>query len=384
VDFTLSDEQQILCDGAERYLAEHYSFEQRRAVLGGPADPGAPGPGEAGFSQATWQDFAELGWLALGLPEDAGGLGGSLIDTALIMEAMGRRLVLEPYATTVILGARVIDRGGNAALRAAALPAIAQGSCRVALAHGELASRYDLRAIQTRARPTGDGYVLDGVKTMAFDAPHANKLIVSANLAGQGGLALFLVDPSSPGVTLRGYPLIDGTRGADVELTSVYVPSGSVVAAGEQALEVLEEALDRVVLARVAEGLGAMERVLELTSEHLRSRQQFGQPLLKFQALQHRLAEMFVEVQETRSILYRGLAYIEAPAAERKSAVSAAKVVAAGAGRVVGEQGIQLHGGVGMTDEYQVGHYFKRLIALEKSFGDVDYHLERLGGSLQT
>ena len=374
MDFTLSDEQQILCDGAERYLAEHYSFEQRRAVLSG----------AAGFSSATWQSFAELGWLALGLPEDVGGLDGSFIDTALIMEVMGRRLVLEPYATTAILGARLIDRSGNAALRAEVLPAIAQGSCRVALAHGEIASRYDLSAVETRARSSADGYVIDGVKTMVCDAPGANKLIVSANLAGHGGFTLFMVDPASPGVTIRGYPLIDGTRGADIELASVRVPRGSVLTSGAQALDVLEEALDRVVLARVAEGLGAMEVVLQLTSEHLRSRQQFGQPLLKFQALQHRLAEMFVEVQETRSILYRGLAYIDAPAAERKSAVSAAKVVASSAGRVVGEQGIQLHGGVGMTDEYQVGHYFKRLIALEKSFGDVDYHLERLGRSLQT
>lgn len=374
MDFTLSEEQQILCDGAERYLAEHYSFEQRREVLSG----------AAGFSVATWQTFAELGWLALSLPEDVGGLGGSFIDTALIMEAMGRRLVLEPYATTAILGARLIDRSGNAALRAEVLPAIAQGSCRVALAHGEIASRYDLRAIETRARPGDAGYVIDGVKTLVFDAPGANKLIVSANLAGPSGFTLFLVDPASPGVTIRGYPLIDGTRGADIELASVRVPRSSVLISGAQALEVLEEGLDRIVLARVAEGLGAMEIVLQLTSEHLKSRQQFGQPLLKFQALQHRLAEMFVEVQETRSILYRGLAYIDAPAAQRKSAVSAAKVVAAAAGRVVGEQGIQLHGGVGMTDEYQVGHYFKRLIALEKAFGDVDYHLERLGGSLQT
>ena len=374
MDFTLSEEQQILCDGAERYLSEHYSFEQRRHVLSH----------EAGFSAVTWQTFAELGWLALSVPEDAGGLGGSFLDTALIMEAMGRRLVLEPYATTAILAARLVDRAGNGAARAEILPAIAQGQCRVALAHGELASRYDLRAaLQTRARPTDAGYVIDGVKTMVFDGPGANQLIVSANVVGRSGFTLFLVNAAAPGVAIRGYPLIDGTRGADIELTSVRVPPSAVLASGDRALDVLEEALDRVVLARVAEGLGAMEIVLQLTSEHLKRRQQFGQPLAKFQALQHRLAEMFVEVQETRSILYRGLAYIDASAAERKSAVSAAKVVAAGAGRVVGEQGIQLHGGVGMTDEYQVGHYFKRLIALEKAFGDVDYHLERLAGSLR-
>jgi alkylation response protein AidB-like acyl-CoA dehydrogenase len=371
VDFSLSEEQQMLSDGAEKFLAAHYSFEQRRAVLSSPA----------GISEQTWQTFAELGWLALPVPEDVGGLGGSFIDTTLIMEAMGRRLVLEPYATTVILAARVIARSTNEEVRSSLLPEIAQGTCRIALAHGELASRYDMRNVRTRARLEPDGYVIDGVKVMALDAPSAHKLIVSASIADRDEIALFLLDTNAPGITLRGYPLIDGTRAADVELTAVRVNRSSLLLAGREALEVLDEAIDRLVLARVAEALGAMEVVLQLVSEHLRSRQQFGQPLIRFQALQHRLAEMFVEVQETRSILYRGLAYIEAPAAERRAAVSAAKVVAANAGRVVGEQGIQLHGGVGMTEEYQVGHYFKRLIALEKAFGDIDYHLERLAGS---
>ena len=367
MDFSLSEEQQMLCEGAERYLAAHYSFEQRRALLSS----------VAGCSEGHWSMFAELGWLALAVPEDAGGLGGSFIDVALIMEAMGRRLVVEPYATTAVLGARVIDRSGNVAIRSELLPAIAQGECKVALAHGEIASRYQSSGLGTLARTLEGDYVVDGVKAIVLDGPAADWLIVSAQLEGEG-LALFLINKDTAGVTLRGYPLIDGTRAADVELAAVRVPRSSLLVSGARALEVLEEAVDRVVLARVAEALGAMEVVLQLTSEHLKNRRQFGQPLMNFQALQHRLAEMFVEVQETRSILYRGLAYIEAPAAERKAAVSAAKVVAAAAGRVVGELGIQLHGGVGMTDEYQVGHYYKRLVALEKAFGDVDHHLERL------
>lgn len=370
MDFSLSEEQQMLCEGAERYLAGHYSFEQRRELLGN----------AAGFSTGQWSTFAELGWLALAVPEDAGGLGGSFIDVALIMEAMGRRLVLEPYATTAILSARVIDRSGNASIRSELLPAIAQGECRVALAHGEIESRYQASGLGTIARAREGDYVIDGVKAIVLDAPAADRLIVSAEVEGEG-LALFLVNKDAPGVTVRGYPLIDGTRAADVELAAVRVTRSALLTCGARALEVLEEAVDRVVLARVAEGLGAMEVVLQLTSEHLKNRKQFGQPLMNFQALQHRLAEMFVEVQETRSILYRGLAYIEAPAAERRAAVSAAKVVAATAGRVVGELGIQLHGGVGMTQEYQVGHYYKRLIALEKAFGDVDHHLERLAGN---
>jgi alkylation response protein AidB-like acyl-CoA dehydrogenase len=370
MDFTLSEEQQMLRDGAERYLAEHYDFDKRRAVLAS----------ATGWSESHWNMFAELGWLALPIPEDAGGLGGSLIDASLILEALGRRLVLEPYATNAILCAHLIDRSGNAGQRAELLPRVADGSLRLALAHTELEGRYDLQHVTTVARRRAGNYVLEGVKALALDAPSAHRLIVSARVE-EGEVALFLIERDAPGATLREYPLIDGTHAADLELREVSVPEAALLVAPERARDVLDEAIDHLALARVAEALGCMEVVLDLTSEHLKNRVQFGQPLGKFQALQHRMAEMFVEVQEVRSILYRGLAYIDAPAAERRAAVSAARIVCAGAGRIVGGQGIQLHGGVGMTDEYPVGHYFKRLIALEKAFGDTDYHLERLAMS---
>jgi alkylation response protein AidB-like acyl-CoA dehydrogenase len=246
----------------------------------------------------------------------------------------------------------------------------------MALAHAEPGARYDLSAVEsTKATPAGDGYVIEGVKTLAFDAPSADQLIVSARMDGEFGL--FLIPRDAQGVELSAYPLIDGTRAADVTLRSVCLPRSALLVEPGRALEILEEAIDRTVLAQVAEALGAMEAVLEITSAYIKQRVQFGQPIGKFQALQHRMAEMFVEVQETRSIMYRGIALVGAEPAERKRAVSAAKVVASNAGKFVGGQGIQLHGGIGMTEEYAVGHYYKKLVAFEKRYGDTDYHVSR-------
>jgi alkylation response protein AidB-like acyl-CoA dehydrogenase len=365
MDFTLTDEQKMLRDGADRYLAEHYDFDKRRALIAR----------DGGFSEAQWQQFAELGWLALALPEDCDGLAGSAVETSLLMEAMGKRLVLEPFATTAILCARLIEGCEDENLRADLLKGIAAGAVRVALAHGEIDSRYDLDRVVARAHRTSRGFAVTGRKTNVWDAPSAHNLIVSAVIEGDTGFAFFSVERDAAGVRQRFFPLIDSTQCADVDFDSA--PAKLLLPATQAPMR-LEEAADRMVLARVAETLGIMEQVLDLTAEQLRNRSQFGQPLAKFQALQHRMAEMFVEVQEVRSILYRGLAFIDAPAAERKAAVSVAKVVANAASRIVGAQGIQLHGGVGMTDEYAVGHYFKRLIALEKAYGDSDYHLKRI------
>jgi alkylation response protein AidB-like acyl-CoA dehydrogenase len=365
MDFALSEEQIMLRDGAARYLTEHYSFDQRRRLL----------ERDGGFSESQWRQFADMGWVALPIPEDCGGLGGSLVDISLLLEAMGKYLVVEPFATTTILCAHLIDACSDSRRRAELLGAIAAGELRVALAHGEDDTRYDLTRAYVRARTSSQGFALTGRKISVWDAPSAHYLIVSAVVDDGQSLALFLVARDAPGLTLHDYRLIDGTQCADIDLQSV---PAALLLSGQQAAERLDEAADRLALVRVAEALGIMEQVLDLTADYLRNRSQFGQPLARFQALQHRLAEMFVEVQEVRSVLYRGLAYIEAPAPIRQAAVSAAKVVANSAGRLVGAQGIQLHGGVGMTDEYVVGHYFKRLISIEKAFGDTDYHLKRL------
>jgi alkylation response protein AidB-like acyl-CoA dehydrogenase len=355
-------------EGAGRFLQESYTFERRRGTLRSPAR----------CDEDLWRSFADLGWLALTVPEDAGGLAAGMVEAALLAEELGRRMVVEPFATTAILCARIIDRSGSAGHRAALLGAIADGSLRVALACLEPGRRYELAETASSVRRSADGFVLSGSKVLSLDAPTAHQLIVPAAMPGNESFGLFVVAAESKGVTQRAYPLIDGRRASDVDFDDVVLPATALLCDGPKARGVLDEALDRLAVFEVADALGAMEAVLELTAEHLRNRRQFGQPLAAFQALQHRMAEMFVEVQETRSALYHALAHIEAEPTCRNAAVSSAKVVASEAGRIVGGQGIQLHGGVGMTDEYQVGHYFKRLLVLEKSWGDGDYHLDRI------
>jgi alkylation response protein AidB-like acyl-CoA dehydrogenase len=365
MDFKLSDEQKMLREGAERYLAENYSFDRRRELL----------QREGGFSSGQWRHFADMGWLALTVPEEFGGLAGSLVDACVLLETFGRALVVEPFASTAILGAFLIEGCEVEALRNASLESLVAGDTRVALAHAEEETRYDLGKVVLRAQRTEGGYRLSGRKVGVWDSPSAQQLIVSAVLDGDSEFSLFLVPKPSRGVHEDCYRLIDSTQCADVVLDGAHA---ALLVPAPAALPRLEYAIDRLILARVAESLGIMERIMELTVEQLKSRSQFGQPLSKFQALQHRMAEMFVEVQDVRSILYAGLAYVGASPGERGRVVSMAKAVANNAGRIVGAQGIQLHGGVGMTDEYPVGHYFKRLISLEKQYGDDDYHLQRI------
>lgn len=374
MDFNLTDEQQILRDSARRFFREHYGLEQRRAQL-------ATGPG---FSAGHWSRYAEFGWLALGLPEDVGGLGCSCVDTAILMEEFGRGLALEPYVSTAVACAHVLDRCADAHARRAMLGAVAAGEMRLALAHEEPDRRYELERVETIAMPAGGGYLLNGRKSGALDAPAADRLIASARIEGEEGFALFLVGAAAEGLQIEAYPLIDGTRAADIVLRNVPADLSCLLARGAAARALLEEALDRATLARVAMALGAMEAVLETTAEYLKTRVQFGQAIGKFQALQHRLAEMFVEVQEARSILCCGLAHVEADAPLRRAMISAARIVAVNAARIVGGQGIQLHGSIGVTAEYVVGHYYKHLLAFEKIHGDAHWHLERFARHVAT
>jgi len=366
MDFNLTDEQQMLRDAAARFVREQYSFEERRHVAAA-----------SGWSPERWAQYAEMGWLALGIPEAHGGLGCSFVETAIVAEELGRGLALEPFIECGVLAARLIETADAAAFadkRGELLEGIANGSLQVALAHSEPGNRFELDGLGTTARAEGAGFVLDGVKMMVPALGAADQLIVSATVQGQG-VALFLVPRDA--VTVHLYPLIDGTRAGDVELRSVFVGPEARLTSPGTGVALLEEALDRAALAQVAHALGCMEAVLEITSEYLKTRQQFGQAIGKFQALQHRMAEMFVEVQETRSILYRGIAHLQDAPAARRQAVSAAKVMLGSAGRFVGGQGIQLHGGIGVTDEYRIGHCYKRLLVLEKLYGDSDWHLGR-------
>jgi alkylation response protein AidB-like acyl-CoA dehydrogenase len=366
MDFDLTSEQQMLKDGAVRYVREKYDFDSRRALAAG----------EPGWSPAHWAAFADLGWLALSLPEDVGGLAFPFLDSCILTEAFGKGLVLEPYTSTVILCAYILEVSGNAEIREVVLSAVAGGEAKLALAHDEPGVRHQRHKAAAQARSTVAGYLLDGAKTMVFDGPSADYFILSATLEDDD-FALFLVDAKTPNLHIKSYRLIDGTRAADLDFSALALEKSALLLSGAAALQALETALDRAVLAQSAEALGAMQTVLQVTSAYIKTRVQFGQPIGKFQALQHKMAEMFTEAQSARSILYHGLASIDASPPQRAAAVSAAKVATAAAGFAVGGQGIQLHGGMGMTDEYAVGHYFKRLVALEKAYGDSSWHLAR-------
>ncbi|MBK5010935.1 acyl-CoA dehydrogenase [Pseudomonas sp. S60] len=368
MDFNLSEEQVMLRDGVERYIRDDYGFEARRHQAGS---------GE-GFSRAHWQQFAELGWLALTLPEDVGGLDCSFVEASVVLESFGRGMVLEPFVSSAVLCARIIDRSGSDYHRNDLLPALIEGRLLLALADSESGSRFATGCCDdTIAHKTGQGYQLTGSKTLVFNAPSADKLLVTARLDDASEPAVFVVDRTAPGVTLNEYPLVDGSRAADVRFAKVELDDSALLLSPGKSQAVLDEANDRAALAVVAQMLGVMHGVIDMTAEYIKTRNQFGQPIGKFQALQHRMAEMFIEAQHARSILYRGMAYLDKPAAERRQAVSAAKAAASKAGRFVCAQGVQLHGGIGLTEEYPVGHYFRLMTLLEKQFGDTDFHLAR-------
>jgi alkylation response protein AidB-like acyl-CoA dehydrogenase len=370
MDFNLSEEQTMLREGVSRLVRERYPLAVRRKLA----------ESELGFDATLWQEYAELGWLGLAVPEEAGGLGLSFVETAIVAEELGRGMVLEPYVSCAVLCTRIIERCAQAADRAALLDGLANGKLRACLAHGEEGTRYEVAAALRSSAERRDGrFLLKGRKMLAVGAPSADWLIVSAGIASQPeeGFALFLVEAGAASLARRDYRLIDGSRASDVELRSVSVGPERMIAAPGEALAVLEDAFDRAALASVAEALGAMEAILDISVEHLKTRVQFGQPLGRFQALQHRLAEMFLEVHETRSHLYRGLVHIESPPPQRAAAVSAAKAFAGRAAKFVAQQGIQLHGGMGITEEHVIGELYRKIFAFEKLYGDTDFHVQR-------
>ncbi|HUQ29295.1 MAG TPA: acyl-CoA dehydrogenase [Usitatibacter sp.] len=371
--FALTDERRQLQDTIRRYLGREYAFEQRRKRL-------AAG---AGFSPEIWRQMAELGILGIGIREEDGGLGGDAFDTLVVMEAMGRALVVEPYVSTVVLGAGIVGDAGNEAQRAAWLPGVAAGEKRLAFAHGEAAARYDASYVETRAAKQGNGWQLDGAKPVVLNGDCADAFIVSARSSGKaadrGGISLFVVDAKAKGVVVRPYATQDGGRAADVRLESVTVGDDARLAPAGEALPVIERALDRANAALCAEALGIIDALNEATLEYLKTRKQFGQPIGRFQALQHRMAEMTIKAVEARSMAILAAAAMSgADAKERARRVSAAKAFVGQAARFVGQRAIQLHGAIGMTDELVVSHWFKRLAMIDVTFGNADYHLGRV------
>jgi alkylation response protein AidB-like acyl-CoA dehydrogenase len=366
MDFHLSEMQQMLVDSARRFVAEQTGLEQwiqRRTT-------------DDGLSDNLWSTMAELGWLALAVPEDAGGLGGAIEDVALLMMELGKGLVTEPFVSTGIIAAHIFDRTLPTEQREAWLERIAMGSVRVALAHTDPQS---IALAPLAAQKTTAGYVLDGHKFMALDAASADHLIVQAQL--DGAAALFLVEAIVPGLEATHYPLIDGSRAGDLRFANVAVPDDALLATGDAALSIMAAALDRGRVALVAQAVGAMDEAVRITADYARERKQFGQPIGKFQAIQHLATDMFVAAYQARSALYAALRNIDAEPRVRSRAVSQAKLIAGMAGQTVSRNGIQIHGGYGITDEYAISHFYRRLLVLEKQYGGNDDHAALLAAA---
>ncbi len=373
MDFDLNEEQRMLKDSVDRLIADKYDFEQRKAYL----------KGENGYSTDIWSQFAELGLLALPFAEADGGFGGGPVETMIVMESFGRGLVVEPYFATVVLSGGLLRHAASAAQRATFVPMIAGGEKIFAFAHGELLARYNLAHVETKATKDGDGYVLNGEKSLVLNGDSADFLIVSARVSGatrdRSGIGLFLIDAKAPGVTRRGYSNQDATRSAEVSFADVKVEAAHVLGQPGDAIDAIERVTDEAIAALCAEAVGGMAESHRQTVEYLKTRKQFGVTIGSFQALQHRAVEMFVMVEQARSItMYATMMAAEIDARERARAMSAAKVQIGKSVRFVGQQSVQLHCGVGVTYELAVGHYFKRNTMIDMMYGDGDHHLTRL------
>ncbi len=372
MDLSYSDEQNLLRDSAERFAKDHGGTDNLRAMR----------DTEEGFSRDKWKQMAELGWLALPFPEEMGGLGGTPVETLVLVEALGAGLVVEPYFSTVVLGGGALRAAANKAQQEQIIPAVVEGKTLLALAYAEPQARFDLFDVASSAKKEGDGYVLNGHKAVVLHGGTADKIIVSARTGGDqrdaDGISLFIVDADTSGLTRRAYPTVDGSRAAEVMLENVQVSTDALLGDEGGGLSILETVSNEAIAALCAEAVGAMKVLLDTTVEYTKTREQFGQPIGKFQVLRHRMADMMMEYEQAKSMaLVAALKLNAEDPVERRKAISAAKVQIGQSGRFVGQEAIQLHGSMGMTDELSVGHYFKRLTMIDVLFGNVDHHLKQ-------
>jgi pimeloyl-CoA dehydrogenase small subunit len=376
MDFDLTDDQRLLREGVDRLLANEYGFERRKAIVSG----------AEGWSRPLWRQLAELGLLALPFPEEVGGLGGGAVDLMLVMEAFGRYLVVEPFLASIVLAGGCLRCGASAAQRAGWIPRLIAGERLLALAHGERGARYDLARVVTRARRSGDEWILDGAKAFVPGGAAADQFVVSARTSGadaeSDGISLFLVDADTKGLTRRSYLTQDRSRAADFELRRVRLGADRLIGTEGAAHGVIAQVMHEAIAAVCAEAVGAMERAHEITVEYLKQRKQFGVTIGSFQALQHRAVDMLVQIEQARSMMYYATMMVgNDDAAIRARALSAAKVQIGRSGKFVGEQAVQLHGGIGVTEECQAGHYYRRLTMIELAFGDTAHHLAALAAA---
>jgi alkylation response protein AidB-like acyl-CoA dehydrogenase len=370
MNFDYTDEQNAIRDSLSKWAAQQYDFDKRREAL----------KGDDAWRK-NWATFAELGLLAAPLPEDFGGLGGGPIDVGVVTEEFGKALVVEPYVPTVVLGAGAIKYAGSAAQKDEHLNAIAGGERVIAFAQAEPKSRWALNDVSTSAKKDGGAYVLNGQKAVVIGAPQADTLLVSARTAGgqrdAKGVSLFLVPKGAKGVSTRDYPTMDDTRAAEVYFENVSVGADALIGDADGALPVIERIVDEANAAYCSEAVGCMRMMTDLTREYAKTRKQFGKSIAEFQVLQHRMVDMFMASEEGVSMALLATIKLSESDVERAKAVSAAKVSIGRAARFVGQAAVQIHGGMGVTDEMRVGHYFKRVTMIDATFGNVDYHLKR-------
>lgn len=367
MDFAYSAEQSMIRDSVAKFVTNEYDFAQRsrRCEM------------EAGFCPQTWQSFSELGWLGIPFSSQYGGLDGSTVELMILMEEFGRGLVVEPYLSTAVLSGGVIAEAGSEAQKNSLLPSLIAGDLFVAFAFVEPLGRFELSDVTATATRADDVTILQGHKAVVLNGDSANKFIVPVADQHAGGLSLYILDENTPGLSRRSYRTQDGGRACELYLSGVRVDSCQRLGPEGGALSVIEKVIDRATLAVCAEALGAMQATLDMTVEYTKTREQFGVKISSFQALQHRMADMFIEYQQAKSAVIMAALQLDSNPDEASKAVSAAKARVGWAAKAVGQEAIQIHGGIAMTDEYVVGHYFKRLSVIESLFGNSDFHVRR-------
>ena len=371
MDFTFNEEQSLIQDQVDQFVQKEYDWETRQSLSNS----------ELGFGEDNWKKFAELGWLGISVSEDSGGFGGSAIESMLIMEAFGKGLVVEPFLETVIMAGGLIDDHGSDQQKSSFLePAIA-GEMHLALAYAEPQSRFNLSDIVTEAKADGDNFIINGYKSVVMNGPSADQIIVSARTSGtqldENGISLFIIDANASGLDKTNYKTVDGRRASDLTFENVSVSKENLIGDQDKGFEILDSAIDKAILAISAEAVGAMEVLYKTTVEYTKTREQFGTAIGKFQVLQHRMVDMFMEYEQCKSLLYMATMKHEEKAEDAKKAISGLKYQVGKAGKFIGQQAVQLHGGMGVTDELNVGHYFKRLTTVGTIFGNTDYHLKK-------
>ena len=371
MDFTFNEEQTLIQGQVEQFIQRDYDWESRQSLIST----------DSGYSLDNWNTFAELGWLGISLSDDYGGFGGSSIDTMILMEEFGKGLVLEPFLETVVMCAELIDKAGTSEQKKDVLTSVVEGRIQLALAYAEPQSRFNLADVMTEAKLESDNFILNGFKSVVMNGPNANKFIISARTSGgqrdESGISLFLVDAEVSGLSSRDYQTVDNRRASELTLESVVIPRSCLIGELDEGFMVLDAAIDRSILAISAEAVGAMEVLYKTTVEYTKTREQFGTPIGKFQVLQHRMVDMFMEYEQCKSLLYMATMKHDEDSADAKKAISGLKYQVGNASKFIGQQSVQLHGGMGVTDELNVGHYFKRLTTIGTIFGNSDYHLKK-------